>query len=80
MLEYCSDPALSIGSEQERGQRRSQLRIEAKLEELGLALLLRVGARKRHGKSPAGVHGKANRRCLLCGVNDQSRAQLVHNF
>src|SRR5215203_1472563 len=29
---------------------------------------LRVGAGKRHGKSPAGVYGKANRRGLLCSV------------
>ena len=29
---------------------------------------LRVGAGKRDGKSPAGVHGKANRRGLLCSV------------
>jgi hypothetical protein len=29
---------------------------------------LRVGAGKRPGKSPAGVHGKANRRGLLCSL------------
>src|SRR5215211_4767418 len=29
---------------------------------------LRVGAGKRHDKSPAGVHGKANQRGLLCSV------------
>lgn len=28
----------------------------------------RVGARGRHGKSPEGVHGEADRRGLLCGV------------
>ena len=38
---------------------------------------LRVSAADRYSKSPAGIHGKANRRGLLCSVNGQSRAYMA---